>query len=84
LSQQKVMPTNLALTPLSLPNNLSLTLMGITAYTASKWLLLVILAKLGTPAMVSQYTLAIAICMGVMSFTGFFYLCLYFCRLITW
>jgi O-antigen/teichoic acid export membrane protein len=47
--------------PVSLRLNVAWTLTGNTAYAACQWLILVVLAKLGTPATVGQFSLALAL-----------------------
>jgi O-antigen/teichoic acid export membrane protein len=68
-SQLRLTRPNSDLTPLSLRKNFSWTLMGNAAYAASRWLVLVILAKLGSPEMVGEYALAVAISMPIFAFT---------------
>ncbi len=63
------MQTNPVLTPLSLRKNFSWTLMGNAAYAGSKWLILVLLAKLGTPEMIGLLALGVAVSMPVLAFT---------------
>ena len=55
--------------PLSLRQNFLWTLMGNAAYAGSRFLVLVILAKLGTAEMIGQFALGVAISMPVMAFT---------------
>lgn len=47
--------------PLSLKKNFSWTLIGNIFYAASQWLILIMIAKMGTVEMVGQYALALAI-----------------------
>lgn len=54
--------------PLSLRLNFSWMLVGNVAYAGCQWAMLSVLAKLGTPAMVGQYVLALAITTPVMAF----------------
>jgi O-antigen/teichoic acid export membrane protein len=56
--------------PLSLRINFSWTLGGNIVYAACQWLILVVMAKTGTPEMVGQYALALAIVTPVIAFTN--------------
>lgn len=56
--------------PLSLRRNFSWTFVGNGVYAACQWGTLVVLAKLGTPEMVGQLTLALAITAPVFMFTN--------------
>lgn len=55
----KAEPTGLA--PLSLRRNFSWTFVGNVVYAASQWGMLVAIAKIGTPEMVGQFALALAV-----------------------
>ncbi len=48
------------LSPLSLRANFSWTFVGNVVYAGSQWGMLVVLAKLGTPEMVGQFSLGLA------------------------
>jgi len=50
----------------SLRSNFSWTLLGNLGYTTSQWLVIVLIAKLGSPEMVGQFTLAVALCSPIM------------------
>jgi O-antigen/teichoic acid export membrane protein len=54
--------------PLSLRRNFSWTLFGYVIYSASNWLMLTALAKLGTPQVVGQYALGLAFAQPIMMF----------------
>jgi len=54
----------------SLRRNFSWTLFGNLVYAGCQWLVIVVIAKLGSPALVGQFTLAIAITAPVMLFAG--------------
>jgi O-antigen/teichoic acid export membrane protein len=54
---------------LSLRRNFSWTFLGNGIYSASNWAMLVVLAKLGTPVMVGQYALGLAVAQPVMMFS---------------
>jgi O-antigen/teichoic acid export membrane protein len=56
--------------PLSLRRNFSWTFTGNLVYAASQWGMLVLLAKLGSPEMVGQFTLGLAVTAPVMMFTN--------------
>ena len=56
--------------PLSLRDNFSWTLAGNVVYAACQWLTLVVLAKTGTPEMVGQFALALAIVTPVIVLTS--------------
>ncbi|MGL5879462.1 MAG: lipopolysaccharide biosynthesis protein [Xenococcaceae cyanobacterium] len=56
--------------PLSLRRNFSWTFIGNAVYAACQWGMLVILAKLGSPEMVGQFTLGLAITAPVIMFTN--------------
>lgn len=47
---------------LSLRENFSWTLLGNVVYSGSQWLILVVLARLGSARLVGEFTLAVAIC----------------------
>ncbi|MGB3204788.1 MAG: oligosaccharide flippase family protein [Crinalium sp.] len=52
--------------PLTMRRNFSWTLVGNVVYAASQWGVLVVLAKLGSPEMVGQFTLGLAVTAPVM------------------
>ncbi len=56
--------------PLSLRDNFSWTLAGNVVYAACQWLTLVVMAKTGTPEMVGQFALALAIVTPVIVLTS--------------
>jgi len=56
--------------PLTLRGNFSWTFAGNLVYAACQWGILVILAKLGSPEMVGQFTLGLAITAPVIMFTN--------------
>jgi O-antigen/teichoic acid export membrane protein len=56
--------------PLSLRRNFSWTFTGNLVYAGSQWGMLVLLAKLGSPEMVGQFTLGLAVTAPVMMFTN--------------
>ncbi len=56
--------------PLSLRRNFSWTFAGNVVYAASQWGVLVVIARLGTPEMVSQFALALAITAPVIMFAN--------------
>ncbi|MEZ2238841.1 lipopolysaccharide biosynthesis protein [Microcoleus sp.] len=58
------------LKPLTLRRNFSWTFTGNLVYAASQWGMLVVLAKLGSPEMVGQFTLGLAVTAPVMMFTN--------------
>ena len=55
--------------PLSLKRNFAWTFVGNAFYAGSRWLIIMILAKLNTVELVGQYSLAIAVITPVMAFT---------------
>lgn len=55
--------------PLSLRRNFSWTFIGNGIYAACQWGMLVVLAKLGSPEMVGQFTLGLAVTTPVIMFT---------------
>ena len=57
--------------PLSLKSNFAWTLSGNVVYSACQWGMLVLLAKLGTPATVGEFALAVAIAAPVITFACF-------------
>ena len=59
-------PTN----PLSLRRNFSWTFLGNAVYAACQWGMLIVLAKLGSPEMVGQFTLGLAVSAPVFMFTN--------------
>lgn len=56
--------------PLTLLSNFSWTFAGNIVYAACQWGMLVVLAKLGTPEMVGQYALGLAVTAPVLMFTN--------------
>lgn len=56
--------------PLSLRTNFSWTLAGNLVYAASQWGVLVVIAKLGTPEMLGQFALALAVTAPVVMFAN--------------
>lgn len=56
--------------PLTLRRNFSWTFAGNLVYAASQWGMLVVLAKLGNPEMVGQFTLGLAVTAPVLMFTN--------------
>jgi O-antigen/teichoic acid export membrane protein len=56
--------------PLSLRANFAWTLVGNVVYAGCQWAMLVVLAKLGTPQLVGQFALALAITAPVLMFTN--------------
>jgi O-antigen/teichoic acid export membrane protein len=56
--------------PLSLKSNFAWTLGGNVVYSACQWGMLVLLAKLGTPAIVGEFALALAITAPVVTFAS--------------
>lgn len=56
--------------PLTLRRNFSWTFVGNFVYAACQWGMLVVLAKLGTPEMVGQFTLGLAVTAPVIMFTN--------------
>ena len=54
----------------SLRRNFSWTLFGNLVYAGCQWLVIVVIAKLGSPALVGQFTLALAIASPVMMLAG--------------
>ena len=56
--------------PLSLRRNFSWTFAGNLVYAASQWGMLVLLAKLGSPEMVGEFTLGLAVTAPVIMFTN--------------
>ena len=59
--------------PLTLRRNFSWTFVGNFVYAACQWGMLVVLAKLGTPEMVGQFTLGLAVTAPVKSISEVFY-----------
>lgn len=55
---------------LSLRRNFSWTFVGNTIYAAAQWGMLVVLAKLGSPELVGQFSLALAITAPIILFTN--------------
>ncbi|MES4792997.1 MAG: polysaccharide biosynthesis protein, partial [Chloroflexota bacterium] len=60
----------LSVRSLSLRRNFSWTLLGNVIYAGCQWAMLVVIAKLGTPVMVGQFALALAIVMPVIIFAN--------------
>ncbi len=58
------------LKPLTLRRNFSWTFIGNAVYAACQWGMLVVMAKLGSPEMLGQFTLALAITAPVMLLTN--------------
>ncbi len=58
------------LSPLSLRANFSWTFVGNVVYAGSQWGMLVVLAKLGTPEMVGQFSLGLAVTAPVIMFAN--------------
>lgn len=56
--------------PLALRRNFSWTFIGNVVYAACQWGMLVVLAKLGSPEMVGQFTLGLAVTAPVLMFTN--------------
>ncbi len=56
--------------PLTLRKNFSWTFIGNAIYAACQWGMLVVLAKLGSPEMVGQFTLGLAVTAPVIMFTN--------------
>ncbi|NHC34193.1 oligosaccharide flippase family protein [Scytonema millei] len=56
--------------PLTLRRNFSWTFIGNIVYAACQWLLLVVLAKLGSPEMVGEFTLGLAVTAPVIMLTN--------------
>ncbi len=59
-----------AMTPQTLRRSFSWALAGNVVYAACQWAMLVVIAKLGSPEMVGQFALGIAVSSPVMLFTG--------------
>lgn len=55
---------------ISLQRNVFWALCGSVGYAASQWLLIVVVAKTGSPSMVGQFTLALSICTPIVLFSG--------------
>lgn len=58
------------LNPMTLRQNFSWIFVGNVIYAASQWGMLVVLAKLGTPEMVGQFTLGLSVTAPVIMFTN--------------
>jgi O-antigen/teichoic acid export membrane protein len=56
--------------PLTLRRNFSWTFIGNAVYAACQWGMVIMLAKLGTPEMVGQFTLGLAVTAPVIMFTN--------------
>jgi O-antigen/teichoic acid export membrane protein len=54
----------------SLRRNFSWTLVGNLAYAACQWAIVVAIAKLGSPELVGEFTLAVAVCAPIMIAAG--------------
>lgn len=59
----------MVLEKLSLRKNMTWTLVGTVIYSFTQWLLLIVIAKLGTPEMVGQYALGLAITAPIVMLT---------------
>ena len=57
-------------TPLSLTRNFSWTLAGNVVYAGCQWAMLTVLAKLGTPGMVGQFVLSLAVTAPIIMFSN--------------
>ena len=57
---ERIAASTVAVRPLSLKSNFAWTLSGNVVYSACQWGMLVLLAKLGTPATVAAFALAVA------------------------
>src|SRR5437016_3829268 len=55
---------------LSLRTNFSWTVTGNVTHAGCQWAALVLLAKLGTPEMLGQYSLGLAICLPILGFSS--------------
>src|SRR4051794_5754943 len=62
-------PAHLVRTP-RLRTDFVWTFVGNVVYSSSQWGILILLAKLGTPEHVGQYSLGVAICTPVFMFTN--------------
>lgn len=60
----------MALPELSLRSNFAWTLVGNLVYSASQWAVLVVLAKIGSPAIVGRFALALAVTAPVLMLTN--------------
>jgi O-antigen/teichoic acid export membrane protein len=56
--------------PLPLKKNMQWTFLGNSAYGACQWAIIVIITKMGTPEMVGQFALGLAICAPVFTFAN--------------
>ena len=56
--------------PLSLKKNFAWTFLGNVVYGAGQWGILVLLAKIGSPEMVGQFALGLAVCLPVVMLTN--------------
>jgi O-antigen/teichoic acid export membrane protein len=70
LSKSEVVAGQSAIKPLSLRRNFAWTFAGNVVYAASSWAMLVVLAKLGTPEMVGQFALGLAVTAPVIMFAN--------------
>ncbi len=59
----------MVLKKLSLKTNMTWTLAGTIIYSFTQWLLLIVIAKLGTPEMVGQYALGLAVTAPIIMLT---------------
>lgn len=64
------MPTNQQQKPLTLRRNFSWTFVGNATYAACQWGMLIVLAKLGSPEVVGQFTLGLAVTAPIIMFTN--------------
>jgi O-antigen/teichoic acid export membrane protein len=60
----------LTMKPLTLRHNFSWTFLGNFVYAACQWAMLVVLAKLGSPEMLGQFSLGLAVTSPVIMFTN--------------
>jgi O-antigen/teichoic acid export membrane protein len=70
VSELTTMPTPAPPAPASLRANFAWTFLGSLVYTGCQWGMLVVLAKLGSPEMVGQFALGLAVAAPVMMFTN--------------
>jgi O-antigen/teichoic acid export membrane protein len=68
---ERIAASTVVVRPLSLKSNFAWTLSGNVVYSACQWGMLVLLAKLGTPATVGEFALAVAIAAPVVTFACF-------------
>ena len=62
---ERIAASTVVVRPLSLKSNFAWTLSGNVVYSACQWGMLVLLAKLGTPATVGEFALAVAIAVAI-------------------